>query len=698
MVVKSTYSKVLMLLISSSIFFIILYFLLYFLTLQEERNVYAETSNRFNNEINNLLELESEPIVSSLNLNTNWDEFVNFFKTKDKKWFRESIGSEIEIYQVDYLVVYDSNCKLIISTTNSKIHTLDFIPKEAILALNKSKTNKFYLRIPEGIVEVFGASIHPTKDIYKNKTNPYGYCFMIRLIDANYFQKLKKITNSDINFIENGLESLNEKSKIFDSVILKDYNNKPIGKLIFKRNFDLHFQSTKNILYIIIISFLIIMLIYLVYIKKWVYHPLDLIKKILETGNKTAIEKLKKITGEFGHIGNLFEESDNQNIELVAAKEKAEESDRLKSAFLSNLSHEIRTPMNAVIGFSNLLRSKDLNEEENLEYLDIIDKSGGDLVLIIDDLIEMSKIDAHQVEPKYKSVNIETCVRDLFETIKITIPKSKKIVFEIIENPKPPLFDIITDEVKLKQILTNLLTNAIKFTDDGSVTFGYEINKATKNIIFTVKDTGLGIDKANQKNIFDRFKRVENDIAIKVGGLGLGLAISKAYVEMLQGTIYLESNVGKGSVFTFSLPLKFDKHPRAVLEVIKNSETLDANHVGTILIAEDDNINYLLFEKIIHLKNYTILRAINGQEAVAICTNNPNIDLILMDIKMPIMSGYEALKLIQPIRPNLPIIAQTAFSSLEDKDKIFEAGFSGYITKPLNKEKLFELINQFMKK
>lgn len=463
------------------------------------------------------------------------------------------------------------------------------------------------------------------------------------------------------------------------------------------RNFKVEFKNTEIIILILTFAIVTNMIYYLWYSKKHIQNPMDLIQQILTTDNSKAIDDLKEHPGEFGSIGQLLEQSKNQKIALQNLKDKAEESDQLKSTFLANLSHEIRTPMNAIMGFSNLLRSNDLNENEKISYIDIIDKSGENLVLIIDDLIEMSKLDSKQVSPNNTSIDLENSMSDLYNAYKITIPKSKKINFYRIESLKPAKQNIIVDEVKLKQIITNLLSNAVKYTDDGEVSFGYEVDKGTKQIKFVVKDTGLGIERQNQHYIFDRFRRVEDDQAIKVGGLGLGLAISKAYVELMEGSIYMESNVGEGSVFTFSIPLNFDTS-MPVMKIVPKVEEFGSNETGTILIAEDDNINYLFFEKIMQFKSYTILRASNGQEAVTICTENPDIDLVLMDIKMPVMDGYQAFSEIKKIKPNLPIIAQTAYSSIEDKNKIIDAGFSSYITKPLNRDKLFEMINQFMKK
>jgi CheY-like chemotaxis protein len=285
----------------------------------------------------------------------------------------------------------------------------------------------------------------------------------------------------------------------------------------------------------------------------------------------------------------------------------------------------------------------------------------------------------------------------LYETIKITIPKTKNIDFFIIPNDKPAEFNIVTDEVKLKQVIVNLVTNAIKFTSEGHVAFGYRIDDKKEKVIFTIKDTGPGIDKNNHQHIFDRFKRVENDASIKAGGLGLGLAISKAYVEMMGGMISLESKVEQGSTFSFSIPLKYNEIHNITVKPIKSKSLEIHEDIITILIAEDDNINFLLFQKVIQSKNYTIIRAENGLEAVEISINNPDIDLVLMDIKMPVMNGFEALEKIKMIRPELVIIAQTAYASAEDEARIYKAGFYGYLTKPINREKLFEAIDHVLK-
>ncbi|WP_264521945.1 ATP-binding protein [Flavobacterium sp. N1994] len=696
MTVKKTFPKILWLIFSSSIFFILLYFALFYYTKKAETQVYGHTIEQFNHEINKLLEVNAKPILVAINNDTNWDEFVNFIKSKDENWYNSTIGNELEIYEADYLGAYDAQKNFIIRTPTAKIKTLDFIPKKEMELLDKVGINKFYMKIPEGIVEVTGAAIHASNDPMKNKTPTAGYFFVVRLIDIKYVKNLEKLTSSTIIFTDTNPVLPKHKNEITSLYKLTDYNNQFVGNFLFKRKFEVYFENAISILYVIIVAFIINLLINLFYTRRLVYYPLDLVRRALETGNRKAIKELKKTTGEFSYIGDLFEENSNQKIELINAKIKAEEGDRLKSSFLANLSHEIRTPMNAINGFTELIINTEISKSEKLEYLNIIEKSGKNLVSIIDDLIEMSKIDSNQLIPNHAVVNLESCINELYETVKITI-KNKNIDFKLIKSKVPTEFNIITDDIKLKQVIINLLTNAIKFTEKGSVTLGFEIDEENKLIHFTVKDTGLGIDEDNHKNIFDRFKRVDSDISIKVGGLGLGLAISKAYIDLLGGTISLSSKIGEGSTFYFSIPLVYAKAEHIVVKPVNNVEVIQSED-QVILIAEDDNINFLLFQKMMQKTNFKIIRAINGQEAVDACLNNPNIDLVLMDIKMPLMNGFEALEQILPMRPMLPIIAQTAYSSSDDKVRIEEAGFTDYITKPLNRERLFELIDQYLNK
>ncbi|RTY74612.1 ATP-binding protein [Flavobacterium sp. LS1R10] len=688
----NTYYKLLMLILSASIFFFVIYITLYLYTIQEERNFYKTTYNQYDKEVRSLFRLNSKTTTATIIDVTHWDNLVSYTITKDAKWYDKYILSEFEFYNADYVGVYGLDKKIINKTASSKIKSLDFIPKEMMTVLYKSKLKKFYIKIPEGIVEVFGATIHPSIDPKKNKTAPSGYFFIARLLDKPFLNSLGNISSSKVNLVPAHRTVLEESDFVIVSLDLKDWKNDVVATLLFKRPFNLNYKNSKEILFIVVLVSLLNIFIFVYYTKRWVYNPLKLVKSILETGNIKAIASLRKFKGEFGYIGNLFEENSNQRRQLEISKQKAEESDTLKSSFLANLSHEIRTPMNAIMGFSDLLTDANLTESEKLEYLKIIKNSGNNLVSIIEDLIEMSKIDAKQITPNYKGLDIEKCMTELYDSIKVTIPKDKNIQFYILENSAKITENILTDETKLKQIIVNLITNAVKFTDNGFVAFGYTVHKEKGILAFTIEDSGIGMSTNHLKVIFDRFRRIEGDGTTELTGLGLGLSISKAYVEMLGGEITVTSTIGVGSVFTFSFPLKFDQTEKDI--VSSKTISFSGNQENEIiLIAEDDTINFLLLKKIIESKNHTVLRAFNGQEAVTICSENPDISLVFMDIKMPILSGYEAFEKIKLIKPGLPVIAQTAYSSAEEREKIVQCGFNDYITKPLDKEKVFALLD-----
>lgn len=379
--------------------------------------------------------------------------------------------------------------------------------------------------------------------------------------------------------------------------------------------------------------------------------------------------------------------------ELINAKEKAEESDRLKTSFLNNISHEIRTPMNAIVGFSGLLNKPDLDAEKRQQYIDLVVRSSNHLLFIIDDIVRIASIDAGQEKIQKDEVNINSICKLLFEQF-----RSRDTIQNVELSYNTPLDNndamIITDGIKLTQILTNLIGNALKFTHKGYVNFGYEIKN--NNLEFYVKDSGIGISPEMHEEIFKRFRQVEITIERQYGGSGLGLSISKAYIELLGGKIWLSSELDKGSTFYFSLPYNKVKQEKLPKFKSYDESNINLENLHTILIAEDNNINYLLLEEIFSSIDIKINRATNGIEAIEICKST-QIDLVLMDIKMPKMDGYEASRRIKEFKPDLKIIAQTAYSSEEDRKKAYACGICDFISKPINQELLFSKINEQLK-
>ncbi len=379
-------------------------------------------------------------------------------------------------------------------------------------------------------------------------------------------------------------------------------------------------------------------------------------------------------------------------LELIKAKEKAEESDRLKSAFLANMSHEIRTPMNGILGFSELLKNPNLTGEKQQNYIKIIEKSGNRMLNIINDIIDISKIEAGLMKV---DIN-ETCINEKIDFIySFFKPQAEEKGIQLKLNSSLTDQEIIinTDTEKFYSVLTNLVKNAIKYSNEGTIEIGYSIKDGT--LEFYVKDTGIGIPKNRQEAIFERF--IQADILDKLArqGAGLGLSISKAYINMLGGEIWIESEIGKGSTFYFTLPYttKADKIKDIQNNFELSNEKLgDNNEKLKILIAEDDETSEMLISIIIEDISKEIITAKTGNEALEICKKNPDIDLILMDIQMPEMNGYETTKLIRTFNKDVVIIAQTAYGLAGDREKALEIGCNDYISKPIKQPELLSII------
>lgn len=393
-------------------------------------------------------------------------------------------------------------------------------------------------------------------------------------------------------------------------------------------------------------------------------------------------------------------EKEKRAAELIIAREHAEESDRLKSAFLANISHEIRTPMNGILGFAELLKESNLIGEEQQKYIQIIEESGARMLNIINDIVDISKIESGLMEINLKESNINEQIDFVYTFFKPEVER-KRIQFFFQKSLPSSEAIIKTDREKIYAILTNLIKNAIKYTNKGSIEFGYnlKIESNITKLVFFVKDTGIGIPKDRQKAIFERFIQVDISNKMARQGAGLGLSISKAYIEMLGGKIWVNSEEEKGSTFYFTLPYNIDPKEKIVVE---NSMLFDkaVNKVENlkILIVEDDNLSYLLILVILKAISHEVLYAKNGVEAIEVCSNNPDIDLVLMDIGMPEMNGYEATRQIRKFNKDVTIIAQTAFAFTHDRKKAIESGCNDYISKPILKNKLLMLIQKYFNK
>ena len=389
------------------------------------------------------------------------------------------------------------------------------------------------------------------------------------------------------------------------------------------------------------------------------------------------------------------QEIEIQNEELILAKNHAEESDRLKSAFLANMSHEIRTPMNGILGFVGLLKEPMLTGQQQKEYIDIIEKSGVRMLNIINDIIDISKIESGLMTIHKAASNINDQIDYVFTFFKPEV-EAKGMKLSCTKSLPSEASMIETDREKIFAILINLVKNAIKYSHEGYIEFGYV--KKDDFLEFFVKDTGIGIPKDRQEDVFERF--IQADITDKMAkqGAGLGLSISRAFVEMLGGTIWVDSEEGKGSTFYFTIPYQKANEANSTAENgAKDAEIAIHLKKLKILIAEDDEISKLFINKIVTSFNKEIINVSNGEAAVAAAQQNPDIDLIMMDMKMPIMSGYEATQLIRAFNKDVIIIAQTAYGLIDDIQMTLDVGCNDHISKPINKHDFLVLMQKYFK-
>ncbi len=400
-------------------------------------------------------------------------------------------------------------------------------------------------------------------------------------------------------------------------------------------------------------------------------------------------------------LANISDTSRRKELErkLVESKEKAEESTRLKTNFLANMSHDIRNPLNAILGFSKMLADEsEVSIAERQRYGALIESNGNRLLNLINDIIDVSLIEANQIHIEKKRCQVNSLLEELYLSFKKEIANRDQLRLKLNIAVDDPNFALYSDPMRLRQILSNLISNAIKYTKKGFVEFGYQLVD-DKTIQFFVKDSGIGIEESNLENIFNRFNRENTPETQNIHGTGLGLDISKRLVNMLGGKIWVFSTLNIGSEFYFSIPAVYlDYKPVIKKEVVK-SKSLSAHDVNWsdkhILIADDDVINFELLRIILSKTKVKITKAVNGREAIDFVAHDNSIDLLLLDIQMPIMNGYQAIKEIRRMRPNLPVIAQTAVS-LESPDGTPTVDlFDDYISKPIDVATLISKIQTY---
>lgn len=400
-----------------------------------------------------------------------------------------------------------------------------------------------------------------------------------------------------------------------------------------------------------------------------------------------------RLAGTFGDISRQKKVLND----LIQAKQKAEESDRLKSAFLANMSHEIRTPMNAIIGFTQFLLKPELSNDKKIQYVSIISEQAYALLRIVEDILDVSKIEVGQLKIISTDVDLSNLMNETFDyyyqRIKVLEGKSQLSISMHLDERLNGL-NICTDEQRLKQVLKNLLDNAVKFTEKGIIEIGCDIKD--KNLVFFVKDSGIGISSEKLDIIFDRFRQAEDSsTSKKYGGTGLGLSIVKGLVELMKGNMWVESELNKGTTFYFSLPFQ------GISDVAQKPEPfpieLDTKVKNyTVLVVEDDKANREFLKELFIDSNFDLLVAENGAETIDIVRRKPHISVILMDIRLPDINGLELTRIVRRDYPQIKVIAQTAYASPADIQECMKAGCHDFISKPINIQKLFTALNKYL--
>jgi signal transduction histidine kinase len=530
---------------------------LFALLIQKKQTEVFKKANttQLDRSINLYTQVKESVLKSTLFDYTFWTEMVDFINHPTEEWAEINLNSALSTFKIHALWAFDLSLKEVHSIHDPQYPKLTVFPEDRAFfnqLYEKRYIHTFYYH-DSTLVEILGSTIHPSNDPGK-KTKPSGYLIYARVWDLTFLKEFSQVTNSHIRLYSNLPSQKTTTSQDIEiNVPLLTFDNKPVAYLNVNKEFDeyLAFSRFSNffIFVLIIASGLIIVFIYYTS-KRYIRQPLQIIEESLTENSMERIHELNNYTSEFSRIGNLIKDFMKQKLELEVAKEKAEESDKLKSAFLSNMSHEIRSPLNGIIGFSELLTDLNLDEKSG-RYANYISSRSKDLLRIINDILDFSRIEAQQLEIINHKFFLFPLLDELEDSYRLINEKNQsEITLNFVRGAD---IEINTDKFRLKQVFINLIDNALKFTEKGTVEVGYKV--IDPEIQFYVKDTGSGIPKDKIEIIFDRFRQINNTLTKRQGGNGLGLAICKGLLDLMNGKIWVNSKEGKGSTFFFSIPI-----------------------------------------------------------------------------------------------------------------------------------------------
>ncbi len=729
-----TKKRLSLILISSAVIFFIAAFVLEKVVSKKVQKLQEERLANDSENINQLLKLHTIPLQNYVEENSYWNEFCSAINKKDTNWIIANVvtglskptieAKEFFIINTDGKIFFEKQTQKTLSSTIEEIggkliKTAGTGPSEKVCF--KTKENKYF--------EGFIASIVPRAD-FKRKTKPYGYLLIGEVLKEQHFAELKNL-NKDFEYTivtnpnKETLKDYIDEGTFVHYKQIPSLNGDPLTLKVtsFYPETNAYLDFVRIALCVFLLFTALIIFILYRYFFTYFFHPLQKITTALEEENATALADVKSKNTELGRVAKLIELYFKQNNEYQAeinnrveteaelkwaveqienatiAKVRAEQSAVAKSEFLATMSHEIRTPINGVIGIANLLKDEELTPRQK-EYVDILAYSSKHLLALVSDILDFSKIETGKVEFETSSFNLEGLCESIYQVFKISAD-NKNIELKYIPD-KAIEHSVYGDSMRVNQVLTNLVGNAIKFTQEGSVTISYKLISRTTNnctVEFIIADTGIGIANAEQNKIFDGFSQANKKIASNFGGTGLGLSISKKLIELQGGKLTMKSKIGVGSEFSFYLT--FETHayenvlPNANVTGSLKRETLDGMK---ILVAEDNSINILVLKRFLEKWNVQYQIATNGKAALDLIEKE-DFDLVLMDIHMPEMDGEEATSFIR-LNTNkkiskIPIIALTANASSDVQQKLLNSGFTNYISKPFNPDNLFRLLKKY---